>query len=80
MDVIRHQAVGMKGAFLFSEEAPQMVQVEAAIAIRAEAILAVVPSLDNVHRDTGKNQSGSARHPPSTGSPTPPLTENVVCP
>ena len=59
----------------------QVMQIKAAIAVGVEAVLPVVPALDDMQRDPGKDQARSARHPRSTMLPMAPLTrKNVVCP
>jgi hypothetical protein len=62
VDVVSHQTIGVHLAIKLLGELFEMQQVEQVVAICAEARRTVVPALDDVSGDLGKNQPRLSRH------------------
>jgi hypothetical protein len=62
MDMICHQTVGVQSTLRLTQQTTQVKQIKASILVLKEASLAIVASVPDVHRDTGKHEAGASRH------------------
>jgi hypothetical protein len=62
MHMVRHQAVGVQPTLRLTQQSTQVKQIKASILVLKEAALAIVASVSDVHRDTGKHETGASRH------------------
>ncbi len=75
MYVIRHQAIGMHGTIVLPRKLLQMEQVQDVIALAKEALVPIVPALNNMHGDTRQNEPRLSGHCKKTWTPSARLTE-----
>jgi ribosomal protein L23 len=62
VDVVRHQTIGVQCALHLRQQAAEVKKIKLAILIGAKARLAVVATVDNVHRNTRKHETRATRH------------------
>jgi len=62
MNVVCHEDIGVYRTSGFGRVCPQAVKIEAVVLLRKETRLAIVASLNQVHRDAGHDDSRAARH------------------
>jgi hypothetical protein len=66
MHVVGHQAVGMNCASILTREERQKAEINRAIRVAEEALLAVVAALPDVQSNLRDNNTGRSRHGIST--------------
>ena len=62
MDVVGHQHVGVKRTAELVGKLLEVMQVELLVVFGMKADRTIVASLNDVPRNTGKRQTGAARH------------------
>jgi hypothetical protein len=60
--MIRHQAIGMQGAFRSWKVAGKVKKIKTAVLLFEEAVLPIVSAVSDMNRDAGQHDPGATGH------------------